>query len=311
MSNTLSFKTGRPIAVISGGEHDDKTIHMDSCFDKKKKSNELDTDSTAVVIEELYRCMGSRLSYKKMDALRMALHNKTKPVDRELGGIYDHFLKLMNDNQNKELILEDGNVVPIFDPTRERSVFYVAGMSGSGKSHFTRDLCKQYHRQFPKNKIILFSNKSADPLFDRLSYIDRITIDETIVEDPITLLELKDSLVLFDDIEGQINRDIEKELERISAIILQQGRSSRVSYVHISHQLNNGNKTKLIITEAHSITIFPSTVTTYSLSYLLGKYYGFDKNTIKKIKTLPSRWCTIYKAPPTILYSSGSFIADD
>tara|TARA_R110000850_G_scaffold41987_1_gene108190 strand:- start:47 stop:982 length:936 start_codon:yes stop_codon:yes gene_type:complete len=311
MSNTLSFKTGRPIAVISGGEFDGKTIHMDSCFDKKKKPTELDTGQTAAAIGELYRCMGSKLSYKKMDQLRMAIHNKSRPVDREMASIYDHFIQLLEDNKNKEIMLEDGVVVPIWDPTRERSVMMIGGMSGSGKSYFTAECAKQYHRQYPKHKIILFSNKTEDPVFDRLAYIDRIKIDDSIIDDPITMLELSNSLCIFDDVECNPNKDIEKEVERIIALCLQQGRSSKCSIIMITHQLNNGAKTKLILTECHSVTLFPSTVTTYSLNYLLNKYFGFDKTQIKKIKTLPSRWATIHKCPPTVVYSSGAFICDD
>jgi len=35
MSNTLSFKEGRPLAVIVGGEHDGKTLHVQSNFEKR------------------------------------------------------------------------------------------------------------------------------------------------------------------------------------------------------------------------------------------------------------------------------------
>ena len=311
MSNTLSFKEGRPLAVIVGGEHDGKTLHVQSNFDKRgAEKQELDQDQTAVIISELYRVMGNKLSYKKMDQLRQAIHDKSRPVNRELAGIYDHFLKLLDSNKNKELLLEEGDIVPIFDPTQERSVFMICGMSGSGKSYYTAALCKQYHSQHPKNKIILFSNKDSDPVFDRLSYVDRIMIDDSMLEDPITMMEMKNSLVLFDDIECNPNKDLEKELARISSLILQQGRSYKCSYVHISHQMNNGHATKLILTECHSVTIFPAMVTMYSLNYLLSKYFGFNKHEIKKIKTLPSRWVTIYKCPPTVLYRSGAFISD-
>ena len=51
--------------------------------------------------------------------------------------------------------------------------------------------------------------------------------------------------------------------------------------------------------------------TKYSLKYLLEKYFGFDKPMINKICKLPSRWVTVYKCPPLVLYSSGAFMAND
>ena len=306
--NKISLESGKPLALIKGGEYDDEIIHLNSDISKDKKK--LDMNSVASMIENLYRTMGNKLNHKQMEVLRESILSNRRPANRELAQFYDMSMKLMNKNKDKELVLNDGEVIPVFDTTQERSVFMVCGMSGSGKSTFTAKLCKVYHNQYPDNKIILFSNKPSDPVFDRLSYVDRITITEDILKDPITLNELEKSLVVFDDVECTTNKDIDKELIRISDLILQQGRSYKTSFVYITHQSNNYKATRNILNECHSITVFPAMVTKYSLTYLLKSYFGFDKPEIAKICKLPSRWVTVYKCPPVVLYGSGCYTVD-
>ena len=306
--NTLSLEHGRPLAFIKGGKYDKEILHIDTDIEKKKKEKEIDSDQTAILVENLYRSMGSALSFRKMELLSDAIHADVRPVNRELAGFFDHAKKLMSSNIDKEVVLDDAEFVPMFDTKLERSVFMIAGMSGSGKSTYTAALCKTYHQQYPKNRIVLFSNKKEDPVFDRLSYIDRILINDELLNDPITLNELKNTLILYDDVECNPSKEIAKELIRVSDLILQQGRSFRCSFVYISHQSNNYKATRNILNECHHVVVFPAMTTRYSLNYLFGKYFGFSKEVISKICKLPSRWVQVTKAPPCVLYKTGSFI---
>tara|TARA_R110000764_G_scaffold3125_1_gene13166 strand:+ start:1555 stop:2487 length:933 start_codon:yes stop_codon:yes gene_type:complete len=299
----------KTLAFITGGEYNNEIISLDSSLDKKPKKK-LNMDKTAMLIENLYRSMGNKLSFNKMDQLREAIHAKKRPVNREIAQFYDHAMQLLDNGKDKEIVLVDGEVTPMFDTSMERSVFMVAGMSGSGKSTYTAQLCKTYHKQYPDNNIVLFSNKPEDPVFDRLSFVDRVVITDDLMKEPITLNELEKSLVIFDDVECTTSKEIDKELIRISDLILQQGRSYKTSFVYISHQSNNYKATRNILNEAHSVTIFPAMVTRYSLNYLLGKYFGFTKEEITKICKLPSRWVTIYKSPSVVLYRNGAYIVD-
>ena len=305
----LNFDSGRPIAFINGGEFDKEILYLNSDKDHKIKK-EINIDEIAILIENLYRTMNGKISFKTLEQLRDAIMDRKRPSNRELGRHYDHALKILDKTKNKEIVLQEGELTTMFDTTLERQVFMVAGMSGSGKSTYTAGLCRTYKKQFPDNKIILFSNKPSDPVFDRLDYVERILINEELLEDQITLNEMTDSLVVFDDVEYSTNKDIDKELDRIRDLILQQGRSYRVSFVYISHQANNYKQTRTILNECNSITIFPAMTTRYSLKYLLEKYFGFDKNQINKICKLPSRWVTIYKSPPLVLYSSGAYLVN-
>ena len=306
----LNFDDGSPIAYINGGEHNKEILYRNSNKDHKNKKK-INIDEIAILIENLYRTMNGKMSFKTLEQLRDAIIEKKRPINRELGRHYDHALKILDQTKDKEIVLQEGELIPMFDESQERQVFMIAGMSGSGKSTFTASLCRTYKKQFPDNKIILFSNKPSDPVFDRLEYIERIVINEDLLKDPITLNEMEDSLVLFDDVEYSSNKDIDKELDRIRDLILQQGRSYHVSFVYISHQANNYKQTRTILNECHSVTIFPAMTTRYSLKYLLEKYFGFDKAQINKLCKLPSRAVTIYKSPPLVLYKTGAYLVNE
>ena len=64
----------------------------------------------------------------------------------------------------------------------ERSILYIAGQSGSGKSHYTRNYVRQYHTQYPKRDIYLFSALDSDTTLDKCKYIRRIKLSEELSE---------------------------------------------------------------------------------------------------------------------------------
>tara|TARA_R110002126_G_scaffold37200_3_gene112594 strand:- start:1981 stop:2913 length:933 start_codon:yes stop_codon:yes gene_type:complete len=306
----LNFDCGRNIAYINGGENNNEILYLNA--DKNhQKQKQIDMDEIAILIENLYRSIRGNMSFKTLEQLRDAIISRKRPVNRELKQHYDHAMNILENNKDSEIVLKEGTLIPMFDETLERQVFMISGMSGSGKSTYTSSLCRTYKKQFPTNKIILFSNKPEDPVFDVLEYIERIVINEDLLNDPITLNELRDSLVIFDDVEYSTSKEVDKELDRIRDLVLQQGRSYKCSFAYITHQSNNYKATRTILNECNSVTIFPQMTTRYSLKYLLCNYFGFEKNDISKICKLPSRHVTIFKSPPLVLYSSGAYLVND
>lgn len=301
---------GQPLGYIRGGKHEGEIVYLNGI--KHKTKSKINNNEIAVLIEAIYRNMDNKINQKTMDRLREAILDRKRPANRELSQLYDMAIKMLDSGKNKEIKLDDDGVLnPCFNTTRERDVMMVCGMSGSGKSHYVANLCRVYKRQYPSNKVILFSNKPSDPAFDSLEYVERVVISVELLTDPITLNELSSAFVIFDDVEFTTNKEIDKELIRLADLILQQGRSYKTSFAYVSHQSNNYKATRTILNEAHSITIFPSMVTKYSLKYLLGTYFGFDKDSIKRLARLPSRWVTICKAPSIVLYSGGCYLTDN
>jgi len=330
MKYNLSLKNGSPVSIIYGGQYnaeilylrdeDQKNIcsHKNCSHDKCLKcikagclscgKKNIDVNEMEILIENFFKHMKGRLNFVKLDKLQQALINKIEPDDKDLKYLYNEALNLLSGSKGKEIILSDGEMKPIIDTTKERQVFYITGMSGSGKSTYVSKIAEAYYKLFPNNQIYLFSNKPEDKVLDQYKYIKRVKLDESLVDDPIQINELKNSLIIFDDIEAIPNKSLSNEMDRLRDMILQQGRSYKISFCYISHLANNYKQTRTILNECHSITIFPAMCTKYSLKYLMDKYFGFGKNDLTKLLSLPSRWVTISKAPVFVLYEKGGYL---
>jgi len=222
-----------------------------------------------------------------------------------------------NDSKNVKNYLDDiitdkdEFIQQIPDKKTERSVLYITGASGSGKSYYTREYIKQYRLAFPKNSIYLFSSLNEDLTLDKLAYIKRINLDESFLNTPFTIDDFKSSLIIYDDIDVITNKAMKRKLYEIMDMILQTGRHTRTSFIYTSHLANRGTDTKQILNECHSLTFFPSTMGARTSKYLLEGLFGLDRHQIKKIRQIgtKSRWVSIAKTFPLIvLYDTGAYV---
>ena len=110
-------------------------------------------------------------------------------------------------------------------------------------------------------------------------------------------------MVIFDDTDVISSKMLKNKINSILNALLETGRHYNTSVIYTSHIATAGIDTKRILNEAHSITIFPSSLGGRSLKYLLDNYLGFDKEQIKKVKKLDSRWTTIVKTYPMVVLS--------
>lgn len=190
----------------------------------------------------------------------------------------------------------------IFDPKKERSIFYLTGASGSGKSYYASSLVQQYAKQFPKNDIYLFSAVKSDPILDKIKKVMRIDFKK-FMEQETDVEDFKDSLCIFDDVDSTSDKNIKKKVLALQDRILQEGRHHCISAIITSHLACNGKETKMILSEAHSITFYPMSLQGRSLKYLLEQYMGLSKDQIAKIKKIKSRFITFIKSYPQIILS--------
>ncbi len=272
--------------------------------------NVMDGEMIENLIKSHIKNLKERISFRQIQKLEEALINQEPPENDHLRKLYDIANLQMEENKDKEVLIKNGEIEPIINPNVERQVFYISGMSGSGKSTYVNKIINSYNKFFKSHKIYLFSNKEFDESYTNKNII-RMSLNDELIEDPITLEEIKDSMVIFDDIEGVPNKKIMNELDRLRDVILQQGRSYHVWFCYVSHLANNYKQTRTILNECHSITIFPAMTTTYSLKYLLEKYFGFSKDDIKKLLNLNSRWVTIFKMPCIfVMHEDGAYIVN-
>ena len=194
------------------------------------------------------------------------------------------------------------------NPKTERQILYIAGCSGSGKSYFTKLYLQEYKKQFPNNKIYMFSSIGQDPSLDGVK-IDYIGIAPELLEDSLTAEDFKDSMVIFDDCEAIDNKQLRNECIRILNSILTTGRHYNVSCILTYHEICAGLATKKILNECHSITWFPKTLGTRSMKYLCDQYLGMDKEEIKRIKKLKTRAVSVVKGYPKVVVSQKQIYA--
>lgn len=191
----------------------------------------------------------------------------------------------------------------------ERECLYIAGPSGSGKSTYAANYLREYKKAYPDNPIVLFSRKPEDDVLDQLDPI-RIKLDfENMIDNPLTLDDLKDTACIFDDIDTISNKEIKEAVQSLRDDILEVGRSYHITCISTSHLLTNYKATRTLLNEATSITFFPKSGSSHGIKYCLKQYCGVnDKAQLKKILNLPSRWVTIQKTYPMYcLYSFGAY----
>jgi hypothetical protein len=231
------------------------------------------------------------LSSNKYPIRRSELYKKTKKYMKHSIG------QNMTINNKTMEILPDIN----------RQIIYIAGPSGVGKSYFTSKYCEKYHKIFSENDIYLFSRKNEDPAFDKHKYIKRILIDESFIDDPIHPEELKNALVIFDD-SHTFRGKLKKEIMNTQTDLMDLGRAGNTNMIITSHLMTNYAETRSVLNECSAIVVYPESGSYHQMKYTLCTYFNIDKNDIKKILKLKSRWCYINKFPKYAVHEGGIFV---
>ncbi|CAN0425846.1 unnamed protein product, partial [Ectocarpus fasciculatus] len=189
-----------------------------------------------------------------------------------------------------------------------RQILYVSGASGSGKSYYTAAYLREFHKLFPKHKIYVISSVSKDKALDSIPGLKRIRLDETFINTAFTIEDFRDSMVVYDDTEMISNKTIQQKITAIKDLILTTGRHTGTFMIITSHLTCNREKTKLVLVESHSVTLFLVSMGHNSLKYFLESAFGFSKAQIDRIKGLSSRWVTLFRtAPVTVMHENGMF----
>jgi hypothetical protein len=182
----------------------------------------------------------------------------------------------------------------------ERQCIYICGQSGSGKSYFTSQYVKQYKKAYPKNDIFVISSIAEDKSIDILKPIRINVLHEDFLNDEFTSGDFKNSLVIADDVDVFPTKNRKKVMSIVNNILVV-GRHSNVSMCFTTHNPTNGAETKLLLSEAHVITIFARTTGNRALKYLFDQYLGQDKKQIDKIKKMKSRAVSIIRGYPMVI----------
>jgi hypothetical protein len=219
---------------------------------------------------------------------------------------FNHFLVLDPDGRgNKRIDLPHDLVFQLMprDDPKKRSIWYMAGASGSGKSYQAKIVISNYNNLFPSNPVYLISKLTSDETLDSLKFIKRVDLNE-FCENGFDINDQVPSLIIFDDFETLEKKQLEVVLKAVDDIAIM-GRHKELSMIYISHNLTNYKQTRLILNETHNIVIFPQSSSSCQLKYLLQNYGNMDKEQVKPLNKL-GRWACVYTQYPNYVISQNS-----
>lgn len=212
-------------------------------------------------------------------------------LNKELDKKENKFSKSFN-----ELKIEDSGIFQqLVDTTKEREIGLITGASGSGKSYYINNYCIQYKKAYKGQEIYLFSNVDEDKSLK--VKLNRVNIDEELYNDPLSVKDFQNSLVIMDDIDVIKNKKIKDAVYQIMNEILETGRHYNVSLLMSVHYPNKSN-IRTILNECHFYVYFPWS-SIKATNYVLENYLGVDKDKIKRIKKTKSRWACVFKNFPS------------
>jgi hypothetical protein len=281
----LNFSKGRPLAKIEGGEYKGEILYIDT------------TD------KEDDNCCDCKICSKKC---------YYKPCCKKCTVYYEE-INSSEENFGDFFKINKGKLLPL-PKIDERSVDYIAGPAGSGKSTYAAGLAKAFKKIYPDKDFFIFSRTDSkkDPAFKGLRPI-QVPIDESIIEDPIDITnELTGGcLILFDDCNTIQNDKHKKAIDNLIADIMEVGRKLNVWIIITNHLVipNEKKIARTIMNEMQSLTVFPKSGSSQQIRYCLKQYYGLNNKQIDSVLSIPSRWVTIFKNyPMCVLWDKGAFI---
>lgn len=218
----------------------------------------------------------------------------------------DEYKKIISDDIHKEIKV-DGNCFYNI-PKIGRIVTYISGNSGCGKSTLCSKIIKQILRNKPKQRVFLFSLKHEDPVLDSIKKLQRIEIGQDLIDEPIEINEMKNSICIFDDCDDIGNKKLKDAVINLRNLLCNIGRSYDIDVLITTHECCANKATKIPISESHLLIIFPYDMNNYDLEYFLKKKIGVSNELISKIKTLPTTYITIAQKKKVIIYKNGAFV---
>jgi hypothetical protein len=236
--------------------------------------------------------------------MSLTFKEKGRILAKITGGKYNKKIVRVDADENKEIIkniiANDGEFQHLPDPNTERQILYITGASGSGKSTYCSKYALIYKKIYPNNPIYVFSALKEDESLDIIKP-KRIKISkETLIDDPIEITDLRNSLVIFDDIDCISDKLLKEAVYKILNSCLEVGRHENCSCIITNHLPSNGTYTRRILNECHSITYFPHSGNNGKLKKFLIEQIGLEKSDYLRNKKAKTRWATIFKNYPMV-----------
>lgn len=301
----LTFDKGKdslPVAVVTGGEYNKDILYLQQ--DGGKSSDKKGVQELEIGKHRLNK-LSPRKQSEVMRVLQEAYRKGIPPehLNMDVDGAEDAYREMLGEVKEKGssiIKLPPGSTFSLnFNPdSTKRSIYYIAGASGSGKSYIAKHLSEQYQKMFKGRPVYLVSKLKEDETLDSMKDKPiRLNI-EKLTDKPMTDLEaLRESLVIFDDYDTLIGKEAKAVQQLIDDICIM-GRHTVTSILILSHHLSNFKKTRLCLTEATHFVVYPQSTGAHALNYFLKTYVGMGPKEVAAIKNTGSRWLCIHKNFP-------------
>jgi hypothetical protein len=304
---SLSFdedKSARPIAIVKGGDYDGEILYLYEEDNKKSKKGRT-TEVSAVRYEKDLKHLKPVQRVSVFNRIQEGIRKGEEDLLGEDEVVKTLYKKIKKDQERDTTInLPDDStfgLIPSPDP-KKREVWYIAGASGSGKSHIARQLAEGYKKLFKNREIYLISKLNEDSTLDtmKVGKPKRINVS-TLVEDYPALDEFKDCMVIFDDYDTFVGAE-GKAVQTLIDDLAIQGRHSNTTMLCLTHYITNYKKTRLLLNEATHFVVYPQATSYHALKYLLTTHIGMDAEEVKRLRKL-GRWICVAKNFPQYLIS--------
>jgi hypothetical protein len=301
-------KGSKAVAVVRGGDDDGRVLYLHP--DLKTGSGSKTVDAVSHMKQLNFLKPAERV--RVMSEIAEHVEKDTDPAAfLPTGGddrVSEAYKKIKTaTNANTTILLPDDSMfMPIPDPDpKVRQIWYVAGISGSGKSYFARNIAENYKKLFPEREIYLVSKYPVDE-DDTLGKMKigkpkSISLD-SIVEDYPSIDEFENCLIIFDDYDT-LAAPYDKVVQKLIDDLAIRGRHTATSMCVLSHYLTNYKKTRLILGESHFIVLYPMATSFKAMKYVCEHHCGLTKDEVQSLKKL-GRWVCLHKVFPQYLIST-------
>ncbi len=306
----LSFERGIRLAKVKGGEYSGKILYIDEKGDSPNTAF-IPKPRDTISDKDIKSFARTKLKRKDIEELLEMLENEELTFDDldkddkyELMRLYKKLKPKYEYRMGRELVLHDGNLQPIKEDNHMSII--VAGKAGSGKSTWIKNFVKDLKKRYPDLRVILFSKKDSDPSIDEIEPL-RIKLDMEMVDNPIKVEELKNSICIFDDVEALADKKVENAIIRLRDDLVNTGRQYNITILSAIHSLLGYKKTRDLLQEATGVVFFNCGGAKNQIMTYLTKYVGLKKTTVDKLTKLPSRWVYLrLNVPMVAIHSTGA-----
>jgi hypothetical protein len=208
----------------------------------------------------------------------------------------DNKLVYYNSNQtgSKKMVSKNG-----YTPYHHGdAVLYVSARRGAGKSTFASMYIKSYV-EATDGKVFIISRLDDDPSIQLPHRGMRIPIGEL---STITMEDLKNSLVVFDDInDSKFTKSDIITLNAFITDIIENSRHFGISAILTSHMITDYRKTRLILNECSALVVFPQYSNRYQIDRALKTYFSLSKEQRDEVFNSESRWVFMNSITPKFI----------